>query len=63
MKVDRNTRLMVIGPMGHALDVTLGDLMDHVKKEILAEVEAAVLADLRAILAGADNQARPTPAA
>jgi hypothetical protein len=59
MKVDRNTRLMVIGPMGHALDVAVGELMDQIKAQILADLEVAVLADLRALLGGASNQARP----
>lgn len=61
MPIDRNMRLVNDRPEG----IAVGDLIDAIAAEIvpavMAQVEQAVLADLRTMLAQAStNQARPT---
>lgn len=62
MPVDRNMRLPDLAQGG---SVTVGELIDaiaaQVAEQVMAKVETAVLADLRAMLSQATtNQARPT---
>jgi hypothetical protein len=38
MSVDRNTRLLVTGHLGHAVDLSVGELLDFVLAEIRKEL-------------------------
>ena len=37
-KIDRNMRLLTSGDLGHALDVSVGDLIDFIVAEVIKQI-------------------------